>query len=519
MNVLARAFASLSLCTLACSESTDAPAVHVDATADSASAADAGRSIDAGHVYNLDGALPPPAADGATPVVNGPFGPLPPQNPYAAGSGFATQHGDTSASDSSPLPGPGLGALTVQNTPLLAACPSVFVADDGATLAVCTQIANQTPAVFLLDAAGTTSSGSLPLTKGNLFGGVYPYLDQNGQLVIVDGSQNLLHVGHHRNGASWVLSFEDSTSLGDVLGDGNDDGVVGLIPDYDGNIWFASAEGTVGFVDPRTRTVATAALPQGEIIANSISSAPEGVAVVSDHALYVFGIDDQGRPTVRSRAAYDRGTARKPGQLSQGSGSTPTFFGPATGTEYLAITDNASPTMNLLVFSSRDPKEPLCTLSLPSPAGLGSENSPVGSGRSVFVTSTYGYPYAATPSNAAASVPGSAPFLGGMTRIDVSLDETRCEVAWTNAVRSAAVPKLSLGDGLLYTFTREPGATDTTTSAFDRYAFVAIDPATGDVLSKQELPSTSDTMQLSGTIAKDGAFLQGTILGLVRIQP
>ena len=60
-------------------------------------------------------------------------------------------------------------------------------------------------------------------------------------------------------------------------------------------------------------------------------------------------------PQVRWSATYDRGTRQKPGQLSQGSGTTPTLI----GKDLVAITDNAEPRMNVL-FYKRDgsPRQP-----------------------------------------------------------------------------------------------------------------------------------------------------------------
>ena len=46
------------------------------------------------------------------------------------------------------------------------------------------------------------------------------------------------------------------------------------------------------------------------------------------------------------RAPYDRGTARKVGQINQGSGTTPTFL----GRNFVAITDNADARMHVLVY-------------------------------------------------------------------------------------------------------------------------------------------------------------------------
>lgn len=94
----------------------------------------------------------------------------------------------------------------------------------------------------------------------------------------------------------------------------------------------------------------------------------------------------------------------------------------------------------------------MCAVPVLGEGGSGSENSPVGIGRSVFVASTYGYPYPALPEGAGPAVPPSAPFTGGMTRVDVADDG--CHVVWENRVRSAAVPRLSTADGALYTVAR-----------------------------------------------------------------
>ena len=66
-------------------------------------------------------------------------------------------------------------------------------------------------------------------------------------------------------------------------------------------------------------------------------------------ALYRLGRDAAG-PTVRWRAPYDRGSERKPGQLSQGSGTPPT---PVAG-GLVAITDNANPTMHVAFHRRSD---------------------------------------------------------------------------------------------------------------------------------------------------------------------
>ncbi|GHB28812.1 hypothetical protein GCM10010392_66230 [Streptomyces clavifer] len=427
-------------------------------------------------------------------------------------------HGDTGSSDTTPLAGPGAGTLSSSRTALASACPTVLVGADGYPVALCTPIFGRVPTVHLLDPDDGSSLATLKLTKGSLLGGVYAYIDHQDRLVVADGSRSLLRVGHHQNGAGeWRLTVDRSLSLASVIP--GDDAVTGLAPDWDGRVWFATGSGVVGTADDTTGTVKALTLPSGERVANSISTAPEGTAVTTTHATYLLTAQG-GTPKILWRKAYDRGSARKPGMLSWGSGSTPTFFGPSKGTEYVAVVDNADTAANLKVYRTADGSDVCSVPVLKAANGPGSENSPVGVGRSVFVAGTYGYPYPAVPEGAGDSVPASADFAGGLSRVDVRADGSGCSLVWDNALRSAAVPKLSTADGLLHTVVRDsliPGTKGT--SLLDPYRYVQIDPDSGQITRSAKVGTGSlyDTLQMAGTVAPDGAYLQGTVTGVLRI--
>ncbi|MEU9360424.1 hypothetical protein AB0D35_20200 [Streptomyces sp. NPDC048301] len=454
----------------------------------------------------------------ATAVSPSSSGPTPPHHPYAGPDGTATMHGDSGSSDTTPLPGPGVGTLSSSRTALASACPTVLVGADGYPVALCTPIFGQVPTVHLLNPDTGSSLTSLKLTKGSLLGGVYAYIDHQDRLVVADGSRSLLRVGHHRDSSGdWNLTVDRSLSLASAIPEG--DAVTGLAPDWDGRVWFATGAGRVGTADDTTGTVNALTLPAGERVANSISTAPQGTAVTTTHATYLLTADG-GTPKVLWRKAYDRGSARKPGLLSWGSGSTPTFFGPGSGTEYIAVVDNADDTAHLNVYRTADGSDVCSVPVLTAAAGPGSENSPVGAGRSVFVAGTYGYPYPAVPDGAGPSVPATADFAGGLTRVDVRPDGAGCSPVWDTALRSAAVPKLSTADGLLHTVVRDPLIPGTRgTSLLDPFRYVQIDPADGRVTRSSQVGvgSLYDTLQMAGTIAPDGAYLQGTVTGILRI--
>ncbi|MFB8211603.1 hypothetical protein [Streptomyces sp. NPDC056010] len=446
------------------------------------------------------------------------FDPLPPHNPYAGPQGTATMHGDTGSSDATPLAGPGTGPLTSRRVALQSACPTVLVGADGYPVALCTPILGQVPTVHLLDPATGDSLAQLKIAKGSLLGGVYAYLDHQDRLVAVDGDRTLLRIAHRRTASGgWELYVASSLSLTSAVPEG--DAVTGISPDWQGRVWFATGGGIVGTADDRTGAVHALTLPAGERVGNSISTAPAGTAVATTQATYLLTAGADGVPGIAWRQPYDRGPARKPGQLSWGTGSTPTFFGPRTGTDYLTVVDNAAPTENLLVYRT-DTGAQVCSVPVLRTGGSGSENSPVGAGNSVFVASTYGYPYPALPDDAGPSTPASADFKGGLSRVDVRADGSGCDLKWDTRIRSAAVPRLSTADGLIHTVVRTPALPFTdTTSILDSFFYAEIDPATGKTVRTHYLGTSAlyDTLQMVGSIAPGGVIYQGTITGVLRI--
>ncbi|OBG41658.1 hypothetical protein A5672_12480 [Mycobacterium alsense] len=459
----------------------------------------------------VSASVPSPARGAAA------WGPFAAPNPFMAPLGLASLHNDAESSDAGPLPGPGARLNPIFGYPLLAACPTIMQGTDGLVLALCTNDITQIPIIFLIDPGGVAPIfvplAKLQVAKGSLLGGVYAYVDNNNQVVMIDGNNNLLRVAHVREGplGLWKLVVTETTGLSGAIPAG--DSSVGIVPDYAGNIWFATGNGVVG-VAKTGGGVAALQLPAGEQVANSISSAPSGrVAVATTFALYELNLDFAGNPQILWRAAYDRGPARKPGQLSWGTGSTPVYFGPTTGADYVAIVDNASPQVHALVYQSGT-GQLICQQTVLTQGGPGSENAPIGLGNSMFVSGTYGYPYPAVPAGAPPAVPPTAPFVGGMTRVDV--DNPGCHTVWENRVRSAALPHLSAADGLLYTITRI-GLDQTT--PLDIFAYAVVDASTGALLWEQPKSATilSDPIETPTMVLMDRRAMQGNITGLGRI--
>lgn len=464
------------------------------------------------------------------------LGPLPAPNPSVGMPGGAGMHGDTASSDATMSSGPGAGLWDAAYLPMFGACSTVLIRQDGHPFVLCTAWIDRSPVVRILDKNSGHAMDKLRLPAGSLLGGVYAYIDSQDRLVMVDGDQNLVRVKASRVkkwlGTVWKLSIDESVSLAETVtshcGGGSCDAVVSISPDAAGSVWFATRGGLVGIYHPQTDAIEAVLLAENETIHNSFSTTNDGrAAIATDHALYLLHKDEFGVPTIIWRREYDRGSSRHPGQLSHGTGATPTFFGPGDGTEYVTITDNGDSELNLLVWDGgRDTPENggssgalVCSIGLFGPGAAGTENSAIGIGNSVFVASTYGYPYPEVPEGAGPAVPEEADFAGGMVRVDIREDRTGCDLVWENAIRSAAVPKLSVSDDIIYTVERRSTTSNESTNLLDVYDFVAVCPHTGTVLGKDKVGGTAlhNTLQMAGNIGQGGVYWQGTMSGIFRI--
>lgn len=450
------------------------------------------------------------------------------QNPYLGINSLATMHGDAQSSDATPFAGPGDpgvgGTWKVTFTNHWAACPTILAGQDGYIQALMTQFLGsdakvRKPKLAIIEPASGAQLGAMEIPTGALLGGVYAYLDADSNLVMVDGTNALTWISHSQDGMKvWVSRRIDLT---DAMKLEPKDHVVGIVPDWHGRIWVASERGVVGLIDPKRNVVRLTKLQQyspTERIDNSISACPQGASIITSYGIYMLGADaSTSKPRIIWSHSYDRGTKQKPGQLSHGSGATATFFGP-NGSDYVMLSDNADRQEKLIVYRSADGSAvgegPLFT-----PGASGTENSMIGVQNSIVGACTFGYPYAQYPDTKPAYRAQVAP---GMERWDVNDDASGITLKWrNNGIYSAAVPRLSTADNLIYTCERPRGPAGVLTGPVV-YA-CAIDMDSGRVVHRQRLPRLAnllaggDPSQMVGVIDKHGVWWQGTIGGIYRI--
>jgi hypothetical protein len=154
------------------------------------------------------------------------------------------------------------------------------------------------------------------------------------------------------------------------------------------------------------------------------------VYIGSDKRMYRLSADRTGRPHIDREMSYRNSGIPKPSQVDAGSGATPTI--PPGG--LVAITDNADP-MDAVVYRTatrlrHHQHRVVCQVPVFAKSAGASENSLIGSGRSLSVENNYGYQDPFGPHTGAITRPGFA-------RADINKHVNGCGLMWTNHTESA----------------------------------------------------------------------------------
>ena len=360
-----------------------------------------------------------------------------------------------------------------------------------------------TLATFDLPAEPVVSQGFRPA-------GAYFYLDEQDRVVVGTKDNELWRVGHEQDASGkWSFSHDakDTFSLASAIVEG--DKLEAVVPDWQGRLWFTTKGGVVGLVDTTSGEVRhTGQLRQaGERIVNSHAIDDEGgVYVVSTQAMYRLDAEADGVPQVTWREPYDAGTHVKEGQVDIGSGTTPTLM----GEDYVAITDNGQPSMHVLVF--RRAREVtaarlVCAHPVFQPGNASNENSLIATDRSIVVENNFGYKSPQKDTTHGRTTKA------GIARVDVAEDGT-CRTVWSNEEISipSVISKMSLANGLIYTYTKPKGPATT-----DAWYFTAVDFRTGEVVY-QRLAGTGilyNNHYAGAYLGPDGGLYVGVLGGLV----
>ena len=439
------------------------------------------------------------------------------QNPSLSANGTSSMHNDAYASDAYEVSGPLGRSLKVRSAWYgVSECATVAFDSRKRMVGLCGDL--QGFKLRLIDPGTLRTIGNDLLTSQrnllslqnpftSICGGTYFSLSADDYAYVVTTANTVWKVHVDDAGFTKVGSFDASAAVpaGDCM--------VATLPDWSGRIFFVTQQGRVGVIDQSTGTVKTLQLPAGEGIYNSIAGDETGaIYLVTTQKLYAIDADASGQPQIRWSQAYDRGTQQKSGQLSQGSGTTPTLI----GDDLVAITDNAEPQMHVQFYrrNGGGGDRLLCQVPVFNAGASDTENSLVYAGgtlggpRSVIVENNYGY------DGFQSTILGKTT-AGGVAKVSLNADNT-CQVDWTNPIVSPTpVPKVSLGNGLLYLY-----AKPASNFLDDSWYFAAVDVRTG---ATRWMQRTGNGIQWNNHYAAiylgpDGAAYMPTLTGMIRFK-
>jgi hypothetical protein len=457
-------------------------------------------------------AIPIPSDNGSTPAFTGApatprpvSAPAPPRHPFMAPNERSNLHDDAYQTDTYRGRGPLGHGIQVTSTLFSADCGSVTFDSQGRIVTVCVGIAGPTLRMLDPHTLDTLAEQTLPprdpRTLANIFtsfgGGGYFYLDNADQAVVPTTNR---HVQVFAETSARGFSLTRDVDLSGVIPDG--ESIISALPDWGGRLWFASTGGVVGYVKA-DGTIVSRSL--GEPVGNSFAvDEPGGVYIVSDAALYRFEARGDRVKTIWRRRYANIGVA-KPGQSEKGSGTTPTLM----GGRYVAITDNADP-MDVLVYKRARKvrgRRLVCRQPVFGKGASDTDQSLIATARSMVVENNFGYTGPSSVMQGKTTTPGLA-------RVNLKRKGRGCRVAWTSdEIAPSVVPKLSLGAGLVYTYTKG-------TDSHDPWYLTTLDFRTGRTVYKARAGSGLgyNNNYAPVTLGPDGTAYVGTLGGLVALR-
>ncbi|MFA5399076.1 MAG: hypothetical protein WC169_08640 [Dehalococcoidia bacterium] len=432
-----------------------------------------------------------------------------PQNPFMAANGRSCTHDDAYMSDTYEWGGP-LGQDTQVLSSYLGAFCGSLASDKAGRLITVSVATTGAAGLWLLDPATLAPLAYLnlpakPVKLGDLPAGAYFYLDEKDRVVFPTADRMI-----------WIVSVDDGQNRPRFIRQEvydltplvhEDDVINSALPDFSGRLWFTTRNGVVGTINLNNKEVASLQF-EGERIWNSIAlDETGGVYAVSDHALYRLDADTSGHPAITWREEYQYGdlSRPKPGQYSYGSGTTPTPM----GQDFIAITDNADQ-LHVVVYlraSHVDGPRKVCEIPVFEPGKGAAECSLIGTEKSLVVGNNYGYLGPPAVIQGKTTEPG-------LTRIDIDPNGT-CRIVWTSKeIIPNVASKLSLQNGLVYTYTK-----DARSDLFDPWYFTAIDFETGKTVYKVLVGTgyNYDSVWSGLHLGPDGTGYVGVLGGVVAI--
>jgi hypothetical protein len=448
--------------------------------------------------------------------------PATPQNPFMAPNGKSEIHDDGWQTDVNWWGGPLGRSPQTLSSDLNRDCGSITFDRQGRVISICVGATGQ---LFMFDpnTLATLATFTPPPRQqipSNIFqdftGGGYFYLDNQDEVMAATTTHHIYVIAETSGSPGFTLVHD--YALTSVLT--SNENITSALPDAHGLLWFVTkTDGVVGTLNLATGTIHVVRLGQGsdgEIENSFATDQSGGVYIPTNRKLYRFVSGPGGVPGIDWQVTYPNSGEHKPGQVDDGTGTTPTVMPGG----YVNITDNADP-MDIVVYRTAHKPTKLvrrhghlrrvrlrrmvCKVPIFAKGQSADENSIIAAGRAMIAENNYGY-------NDPTSVEGKTT-TPGFVRVDVNANGNGCHRVWLNDALSAptVVSKLALAGGLVYTYTVD---------AQNHWYWTALDFRTGHlvyrVLSGTGLGYNNNYSGIS--IAPSGTAYLGTLGGIIALR-
>ena len=270
--------------------------------------------------------------------------------------------------------------------------------------------------------------------------------------------------------------------------------------DFNGQMWFTTSIGLVGYVDKNSGEMRTYSFPEG--LQNQVAIDSSGVYVLTNAYLNKLSIKENGDIRLLWRSAYNNSAGLK-GLVGSGSGTSPTLFG--NNDDLIAIADNGSPQMHVNVYHRED-GHLICSVPVFSTGKTGCENSPIGYGNDVVIEDNGGFElFFGDPQNTNK----------GLIKIHVRDDLSGGDIVWENYdLKASTTPVLSTATGMIYSYCVKEGA-----NGSDAWFMALVDWETGETVYEYWVGSGRNFPDmLQPVVIYDGAFYIGTHTGILVVR-
>jgi hypothetical protein len=414
--------------------------------------------------------------------------PATPHNPFMAPNGESEIHDDGWQTDVNTWGGPLARSPQTLSSGINRDCGSITFDRQGRLISVCVGAGGPELYMFDPNTLETLATFMLPPRQSlpssifqDFTGGGYFYLDNQDRVVTSTTTHHIYVLAENSGSPGFTLVHD--YDLSSVLT--SSENITSALPDSRGLLWIVTkTDGVVLTLNLASGAIHKLQLGNGTQVEIENSFATDqngGVYIATNRKLYRFRAGSDGVPKIVWQVTYPNSFIHKPGQVDDGTGTTPTVMRGG----YVNITDNADP-MDLMVYRTAAhptqvvrrhghrrrvalPRQ-VCKVPIFSKGSSADENSIIAAGRSMIAEDNYGYDASAQTVEHPVTTPG-------FVRVDLNRNGRGCHRVWLNTTDAAptVVSKVALATGLVYTYTVDSN---------NNWYWTALDYRTGKVVYK-----------------------------------